>query len=1034
MTMNEWLRQLLAAGGSGFLVHGGPGSGKTTILRYLAVEINASEGDGWTIGPFDMGQYAGEDHLNIVLNDLAAKILDAARQHPRRPDVPSLPDNAAAILPSRVAQTVSDGLRQTAAAGEKRVILLLDNYDLVHPLVAVRLASYLRTWYEEHKDYFTFILTSESDLEELRTTESVYSPLRNVVESYLLLDFTRPQVQQFAQQLLPALDEDEQLALWDVTLGYPALVKRLLETLQELRESRPGTTITEAVATCLNRHARTEPLRTATRRIEALANLNARDFNPAQELDNMRRGIAPQLEENRAARLLLAMGIFGWRGRHLTWRNPFVQNFFEASEAGRRMLQNWLHRPVSFRDSELSAQGTVLVSLFLDLAPWLENPGRDQFDNQRGTEKWTTQLRHLPLPDGAFTPWKKQAELVNIGHDLNLFREQAHRSFMPIYEAPADAENLGINWDQQLQRLGLGKDLQAKAKETLIQEWRHWDKVRLQFTRDGAVHLTLVRQIDSPLPLMQILDELLGLERELNSRGRDNHVDLSVQWELALAVLDAFFHQLGGEQYPDIPSLGLRWQKPDTAPSSAGTSQGLYPQRDRYAIFMLRKLCNCRKGGLRLQLEERQLITVEDDLEPLFRDDAPIGQLTEYAYRYGRELTCLLEGVMIREPAPPGREQNRDNEETIVSETGRFPNLKPREIRNIFRGDLASWQNELFLASLDNAIVIYQAIEKLKPAGTNNSDNQSQEDTGKNNQDGQRQESADSVCLVCRDWEQAVIQDLYFPQRTVPYEDYWQCVALGLQYVIELRWATQWVARRTTTDLVALASLMEKQVEERSSQAIDRLSQNLALTTRLLSHLRDASIPMFIASTDYAARKYEHMITASSLRETIVNAEKNIEALNTFLNHHAEQRMQLHAQEAQEQAHQETVALQAMNQTAQENAERQNKRLNMLGVGIAILSIFLAVDAILVTVPSMWIDFGGEAFSLFKFWEALLASGPSIVFGRFGVLIYCTLVVLLLPISVMLLALFVWLARFISPVATTPLPAAESAQTPAGTE
>lgn len=997
LTMDEWLGQLLAVGGSGFLVHGGPGSGKTTILRYLAAEINASEGDGWTIGPFDMGQYAGEDRLNIVLNDLAAKILDAARLHPRQPDVPSLPDNAATILPSRMAQIVSEGLRQTAAAGEKRVILLLDNYDLVHPLVAVRLASYLRVWYEEHKQYFTFILTSESDLEELRTTESVYSPLRNVCESYLLLDFTRPQVQQFARQLLPALGEDEQLSLWDVTLGYPALVKRLLEMLQELRRTRPEATIAEAVTACLKRHARTEPLCTATRRIEALANLNARDFNPAQALKDMCRGIAPRPQEDRAARLLLAMGIFGWRGRHLTWRNPFVQTFFEKSEAGQRMLANWLHRPISFRDSELSAQGTVLVSLFLDLAHWLERPSA--FNNRRGSEEWTTQLRQLALPDGPFARWREQAKLIDIGHDLNLFREQVHRSFMPIYEAPADAENLGINWDQQLQRLGLGEELQAKAKETLIQEWRHWDKVRLQFTRDGAVHLTLVRQIDSPLPLMQILDELLGLERELNNRDdkEDGRVDLSVQWELALAVLDAFFRQLGGGQSA-IPSLSLNWQKL----ASISPDQGLYPQRDRYAIFMLRKLCNCRKGGMRKR-PERQLITVEDDLEPLFRDNAPIGQLTENAHRYGRELTCLLEGVMIREPNP-GRPQNQDGEEAAASETGRFPALKPREIHNTFRGDLASWQNELFLASLDNAIIVYQAIEKLEPAE-------------KNGQNDQHQAQADSVCLVCRDWEQAVIQDLYFPQRTVPYEDYWQCVALGLQYIIELRWATQWVARRTTADLAALANLMEKPVEERDSQEINRLSQNLALTTRLLSHLRDASIPMFIASTDYAARKYEHMIAASSLRETIANAEKNIEALNTFLNHHAEQRMQLQAQVAQEQAHRETLELQHMNQITQDNAEKQNKRLNMLGVGIAVLSIILAVDAILVTVPSMWIDFGGKEFSLFEFWDKLLTDGPGLVFGRFGVLVYCTIVALLLPFAVVFLGIIVWLARNISPPA-----------------
>lgn len=79
-------------------------------------------------------------------------------------------------------------------------MLLLDNYDRVHPWVAVRLAGFLRTWFDGHKVYFTFILTAETDLEDLRAAESIYSPLRNICESYLLQDFTELQMQTYVRE------------------------------------------------------------------------------------------------------------------------------------------------------------------------------------------------------------------------------------------------------------------------------------------------------------------------------------------------------------------------------------------------------------------------------------------------------------------------------------------------------------------------------------------------------------------------------------------------------------------------------------------------------------------------------------------------------------------------------------------------------------------------------------------------------------------------------------------------------------------
>lgn len=969
--LTDLVDQLLRPGNSGVLIHGGAGSGKTKVLKNLRQLLQ--DGGAVVLGPLDMTDYEGESQLREVLNDLSARLLEQARE--TTSSISPLPDDAVNYLPSRISHYVEAGLKELSSVTGSRIVLLLDNYDRVHPLVAVRLAGFLRTWFEGHKAYFTFVLTAGTDLEDLRAAESVYSPLRNICESYLLQDFTEPQMRAYVQERIDwaiPLTQTELKALWDETLGYPAWASAILTEIEGLSSESTGLNrVEQAKKQCLRQYTRYEPLRSAIRRIEYLANMAPPDLNPAKTLDTLRRGHRLNPQE-RAARLLLAMGILGWRGpRVLTWRNPMVQAFFGGAqdeekerlgEVGRRMIANWLRRPVLFRDGQLSAQGKILVSLFLDLGPLLSPDAQQKFDLRRGTDEWRNHLLELreKLPTGPFSLWKDQERLINTGNDLNLFREQAQRSFMPIYEAKTDTGLLRIDWDRVLRRLAqLSDATRNKAVDTLKQEWTRWQQVRVQLTRDGAAHITLVRTVDSPLPLMQLLDELLGLERELSSNNHATHLrQLSVQWEIALAVLDAFFRQVSAQAADqptntyeasrsgqlsaaaiDIPLLGLKWNGLERRTGEEGV---LYPQRDRYVVFMLRKLCNCRTGGLRAP-EEQRLITLEEDLSNLFRDSPEKWGETEISY--GREIACLLEGVMIKEPnTAGGHEPSSENGsgQEFTPDTGRFPLLKPREIHNMLRKDLASWQNELFVASLDNAIIIYQSVQKLPlfPAKE------------------QPNEKADLVCLVCRGWEKDTIEHLYFPQRTVAYEDYWQCVALGLQYVIELRWATQWVAHRITMDLAALADVMGQDVARRNEKSIEALTHSLALTTRLLSHLRDASDPMSISSTDYAARKYEHVIEVSGLRGKIENAEKNSEAINAFLINHFDQLLQ--------------------------------KRAEKLGLFIGLSGAFLAILASFLTLPSMWTD----ALSL---WENFIS-----VFGVTYGLMFAVIVLLVMPIFILL--------------------------------
>ncbi len=197
--IEEWLDDLLSADGGGYLVHGGPGSGKSAVMNYLRTEINEEEGWGYVIGPLNMAAYRGETRLNVVLSDLAAQILDQASQHPAGPQIPELPSDAINYLPVRTSGLVSQALTTLSTSHSGRTILLLDNYDLVHPLVAVRLAGHLRTWYDDHKQHFTFVLTTATDLDELRAVD-VYSPLVNVCDAHLLLDLDNEQTRRFAQR------------------------------------------------------------------------------------------------------------------------------------------------------------------------------------------------------------------------------------------------------------------------------------------------------------------------------------------------------------------------------------------------------------------------------------------------------------------------------------------------------------------------------------------------------------------------------------------------------------------------------------------------------------------------------------------------------------------------------------------------------------------------------------------------------------------------------------------------------------------
>jgi hypothetical protein len=174
---------------------------------------------------------------------------------------------------------------------------------------------------------------------------------------------------------------------------------------------------------------------------------------------------------------------------------------------------------------------------------------------------------------------------------------------------------------------------------------------------------------------------------------------------------------------------------------------------------------------------------------------------------------------------------------------------------------------------------------------------------------------------------------------------------------VELRWAAQWVSNQTVMRLVEVAGYMNLPLKDRKTTSLNDLLSHIALENRMLSHLREATIPMSIASADYAVEKYEHFIGASHLREIISNGEKDLEAINSFLQRDEDQRNQ-------------------------DRSDRVNRLFTIGGV-------VLAMIAILVTLPSLWIDledswFGQWLFKIFRIGPVMICLTAVILLSLVG--------------------------------------------------
>jgi hypothetical protein len=907
ITILDLLRELRKPARKGFLIHGGPGNGKSEILAHISRQVN-SEDDMLCVGPIIMNQFRSITDSERILQNVVQRMYKTVST--RLPDFPPVATGFRHMTVEDLFDLIRHLVDALVQARITRLVLLLDDYDKMDTLSAETFSSHLRAIFDTHKTVFCFVLVSSVYLPELHYTRHVYSLLRDVTDSQLLLPFSRAEgaqyIQELAQERSIELSADDVLEIFDATEGYPALLVGVLNNLAEQRKANPELPLEQVFTRVLDRYYDYEPFHSVCSTIERLT-VFGETYSPAQVIQNLRSGA--KLDSNdEGVRILLAMGVLRWHGKHLGWYSRLVQEFWTSGKAvGRQLLAGWLHRPTSFSRGVLKAQGVVYVCLLLDLEDLVAVDDKkwgaglaDGLTQLRGQPDYVQALtafgkQFVPQQDGGFQLWESQSDLYSLAHELNLLRQQVIReSITPIFEA--NTEHLKLDFESHLNvvRPGLPEEKHKAYLKNLHQEWAHWTRVQLHLTRSGAIAITLIRDVPDATPLIQIMNELLGLESELTQdEGDGGQEPLSVQWELSLAVFAAFFDQAAQENGAGVNplrNLGL-----SRKPWNEYADGHVYPeQRDRYVIYEFMKLCDCNSE------DKANHILKAADIEPILTDSPSKTIVWERAYNYARELAGVMEAVMI-------------SHEEDGAKSSSFPQIKVKDLRELFNLEFSSWEDELLIISLDNALIVFSSLENLEDPPAN----------GKNIPKSAEQ---NVICRVCKHEWRRKIGKLYFPGRSVPYQDYWHCISLGLQYLLQLRWTAKWITGKTTHDLGQIAKWMKLDVNDSQRRSEMRaLEDRVALYTRLLSHLRDATNPLLLATADYAVRKYEQFIKVSYLHQVIESAEKDIEAIHAFLD-----RDQDLYKEYQ--------------------AEKLRNVLEKVGIFATILSILLVI-------PSFWIDF-----------------------------------------------------------------------------
>ena len=840
------------------------GTGKTSLINEIAYRAEQLDEGIIPIGRIELYLCRGVDDLEDVLRVVQEQVVQYAKSRLPESSLPPLEEDLEASFSANL-RRIFDRLKRRERG--RIILLLLDDLHVLSPRVVVRFASHLRSLHQDRDD-LCLVLTAARSLDDVVRHD--WSPLKNILESYTLLDFQYEDLGAFVREGEFAITPEMMERIYEWTRGYPYLVVLLFhKLLSEAPRSITPEMVDRAVEKSLE--GVIAPFETARKAILQAATGPGADRTPWQLVQQLLEGEAPKFDDSPGAPFLAIHGVVakGPKGE-VVWRNRMIQRYMErvAPDLAARIPAPSLRAETALRGS-----GWIYVNLVMDFRRFVQEAHKLRFDQLRGSEEYADALNKLAQvveerqqaetddgekegqqvetdggekegqqaeTDGGkkfpFRIDQEEKELLNVGTDLGIFHSSlVEQAFFPLYWLQDPKENVCI--PSYLKKKWAENASPSKEEEDYLQAWSRWDRIGLRLTPEGLVHIHLRKEINA-----QKLPDLLGesvleLEKELEDKQR------SVQWEIALGLVEHFI-----ERSFDVAEEGPAPRRPiqdqgkeaslyrmpslkDVLFDKRGTPRKgapIYPLRDRYVVYFFDKLCACSGWASR--------VLVARDLKENLK--------------YACEIASLLEGVMLKQ-----------GKEYIV------PELKREEMETLFEGDLSSWEGELCLLTGDNALVYFRALEPVERSETS---------------------QVERVCGGCNRPEVRKIQKIRFAGRSVSYEDYWKCILRGIEYILDLRLLARLLTEETKRYTVTIA---EQAADGDRRMSMRMLRKRVTVMTRLLSRLRDASVPRSIAPADYAVRKFEHLMEISGLRESISHAASNIDAANALLEHQEEMLM-----------------------------------------------------------------------------------------------------------------------------------------------
>jgi hypothetical protein len=578
--------------------------------------------------------------------------------------------------------------------------------------------------------------------------------------------------------------------------------------------------------------------------------------------------------------------------------------------------------------SAVTIRGYTNAILVLNMKRFINKDDQPRFERIRGTREFAQVLRDiwpkLALSKSRFETSLKEKQHRNvhdemtteeIGFATGVFRSLALEDLtFPTYSLNKDS----IQFPSHLMA-------NYQFKNLFLRAWRDW-QIFIRPTFTGMFVIRLLRQYTNPTPLPKVGQDAIELQESLDvqsarkrlieirkkfandpAQRRDQEDSVlkflawlgadettptrllyaPVQWKLAMEVCNLFVEDVS--QLIQLDPNPIKLAIPEASLS--------YPLHDSYIAYHIDEMWSSRKTVLRDEL-------ADDILGDGFKQsEFPQAQSWDHivpvrplhirkSKGLQHQIAGLIEGSMLRRP----KAQNKSGgtEEGNADERRYFPRLESELVHNLFKQDVATWEDELCILTARTAILIPSYKSKK---------------------------------------DDLLIATLPKATSNFPYLRYWGGIERMIEFIIEIRVLAQLLERASFNLLEELAKIMSQirsylfSGDIRLHERLPDLIEDAAHLRRLAALCQGLSNPQVWSRAEYAIRKATHLLEQLNVPTTLTHIERNIISINSVADHVDEWYMA-------------------------DLAEQSNDMGTLLSLGLAAASFILT----LLILPSFWAD------------------------------------------------------------------------------